>query len=485
MRGSMEPCASSSEPLAPLAPSSFGAAEAAHLLRRAGFGGPPAQVERLAALGLERAVEELVDFPVEDPELELGIEGAGGDLAIDRPNPRDDGRDPLAVLRSWWIFRLAHARHPLCEKLTLFWHGHFATAASKVLRPEVLLEQNQALRRLGPGPFRELLGSQARSPAMLIYLDGRLNRAGAPNENWARELVELFTLGVDRYQQHDVTELARIFTGWSAPEPLYAEFEFDAAAHDAGDKVLFGVPLDGRGGPEGVVEGEEALDRIVERPECAQFLASKLLAAFASPAAPPEVRDALASTLRARRLAAREGLRVLFRSAWFYAPEQRFALWRGGVEQAIAAVRLLGVQNAHLLGLDRTLRRLGQDLFEPPSVAGWASGRAWVQTGALVERFRLARELSGLPHTQLAVNGSSAFDVESLAPADAGDEALVDHAMFNLLGRALDPAQRAALVGYTSDCGERHAADAPREVRRAKLRGLVHLCVAAPEFALA
>src|SRR5262245_57312560 len=148
----MQPSSPSLASLEPLDPASFGAAEAAHLLRRAGFGGPPSEVERLAGLGLERAVEDLVDFPQDDPDLEAGIESAGGELAVDRTSPRDDGREPIAVLRSWWIYRLAHARHPLCEKLTLFWHGHFATAASKVLRSEVLLAQNRMFRRLGPGP---------------------------------------------------------------------------------------------------------------------------------------------------------------------------------------------------------------------------------------------------------------------------------------------------------------------------------------------
>ena len=389
------------------------------------------------------------------------------------------------MLRAWWIYRLARTRHPLREKLTLFWHGHFTTAASKVLRAHLLRDQNRTLRRLGAGPFRELLGAVARDPAMLVYLDGRLNRAGEPNENWARELMELYTLGVDRYTQGDVAELARVFTGWTTPQPESAAFVFRPEEHDAGDKRLFGTALRGRAGPAGIEEGDQALDRIVARPECAPFLAGKLLGAFAAPSWPDEVQAALAEVLRASGLSTREALRRLFASRWFHAGAQRYALHRGGVEQAIAAVRLLGVQNPHQAGLERSLRRLGQDLFEPPSVAGWPGGRAWVQTGALVERFRLARELADLPHTRRRVSGSAALDLEALAPEGVDDLALVDHLATRVLQRELSHEQRDTLRDYAAGCARRLGAAPARDVRRAKLRGLAHLLVAAPEFALA
>ncbi len=472
--------------LAPLPPSAWDEGAAAHLLRRAGFGGRPEELAELVDLGPEAAVARLVDFPTEEPELEREIAAQGSELELDPSRLRMGARDQLEVLRAWWIFRLAHTRHPLREKLVLHWHDHFACAASKVVHAPLLLAQNQTFRRLGAGRFRVLLGAQARDPAMLAYLDGRLNNKGHPNENWAREVLELFTLGVDRYTQRDVSELARVFTGWTTPHPNSDEFVFRPEEHDGLDKQLFGVLLRGRPGAEGIAEGEEALDRIVARQECASFLAGRLLAFFAGPAWPDEVQEALATELRAHELETRAGLRALFLSRWFHAPEQRFARHRSGVELAIAAVRLAGVQNAHLLDLATTLRRLGMDLFEPPSVAGWPEGRAWVQTGALIERWRLARRIADLPHTRRTVRGSAALDLEAIAPdAKGSDEELLDAAAARILQHAVRASERKVLLGYLSQCAKELADAEPRDVRRAKLRGLVQLLVAAPQFGLA
>lgn len=474
------------DPLAPLAASSWDAQAAAHLLRRAGFGAGPAEIAELAALAPAEAVGRLVDYPDGEPELEAELEALGSEFSLASGAARMEVRDGFEVLRGWWLYRMTRTRHPLREKLTLFWHGHFATAASKVLRPPLLLAQNRTLRALGAGPFRRLLGAIARDPAMLVYLDGRLNRRGAPNENFARELMELFTLGVDRYTQRDVDELSRIFTGWGTPAADSTEFRFTPEDHDPGDKRLFGASLRGRRGPEGLEEGEEALDRIVAREECAPFLAHKLLAWFAAEDAPAPVREALADVLRAHDLAAREGLRVLFASAWFHAPERRFALHRNGVEVAVGAARLLGLQNVQHAGLAARLRRLGMELFEPPSVAGWPTGRAWVQSGALVERFHLALALSQLAHATRTVLGSAAYDLEALAPApDADDRELALHAAQRLWQRSPGEERLRVLTEYLGVVGGQRAGQDPRDVRRAKLRGLVHLLVAAPEFGVA
>jgi uncharacterized protein (DUF1800 family) len=474
------------DPLAPLARQRWDADAAAHLLRRAGFGGRPAEVAELAALEPDAALGRLIDFPAEEPELEAEMKSLGSELSFDLTEARMETRDSFAVLRAWWLYRMTRTRHPLREKLTLFWHSHFATAASKVLRPPLFLQQNRTLRALGPGPFRGLLGAIARDPAMLVFLDGRLNRRGQPNENWARELMELFSLGVDRYTQGDVDELSRVFTGWGTPEGDSTQFVFTPEDHDTEDKRLFGTTLRGRAGAEGIEEGEEALDLIVARPECAHFLAGKLLAWFAASEWPAEVQDALAETLRRNDLCAREGLRALFASAWFHAPERRFALHRNGVEVAVGAARLLGMQNVQHLDFESRLRRLGMELFEPPSVAGWPTGRAWVQSGALVERFHLAQALSEVAHARLTVLGSAAFDLEALAPApDAGNEALARHAAMRLWQRPPGAEQLQALTDYLQSGDERLAGENARDARRAKLRGLVHLLIAAPEFGVA
>ena len=475
-----------SDPLVPLDSSSWNAGAAAHLLRRAGFGDTPEAADELAALSLDDAVARVVDFPDDEPELEAEIEALGSELAFEASASRMETRDGFTVLRAWWLYRMTRTRHPLREKLTLFWHSHFATAASKVLRPPLLLQQNRTLRAHCGAPFRELLGALARDPALLVHLDGRLNVKDAPNENFARELMELYTLGVDRYTQVDVNELSRVFTGWGTPTADSTEFAFTPEQHDSGDKHFFGAPLRGRAGAEGVAEGDEALDRIVARPECAPFLARKVLAWFTGGETPYEVVQAFADVLRRKDLSVREALRVLFASAWFHAPEQRFTLHRNGVEVAVGAARLLGMQNVQHAGFESRLRRLGMELFEPPTVAGWPTGRAWVQSGALVERFHLAQALSELPHARLRLLGGAAFDLEKLAPApDAEDEAIARHAAQRIWQRTPDPERLAVLVEYLATAGRNLAGEHPRDARRAKLRGLVHLLLAAPEFGLA
>lgn len=474
-----------SNALAPIDPARWDAGCAAHLLRRAGFGGRPDEVAELSALTPAQAVARLVDYPAGDEALEQELAARGSELALPDDPTRMDGRDGFAVLRARWLYRMVRTRHPLHEKLTLFWHGHFATAAGKVPYAGLLAVQLATLYAQGGGPFRPLVGAVARDASMQIFLDGRLNRRGAPNENFARELLELFTLGVDRYTQRDVDELSRVFTGWGTPAVSEDRFVFSPADHDPDDKLLFGETIRGRSGEAGIEEGDEALDRIVAREDCARFLARRLLAFFAADEWPLEVEVELAAALAESELRVREGLRVLFASAWFHGPALRFAQLRSGVELAVAAARLLDVQNVHAAGLEPRLRRLGQELFSPPSVAGWPTGRARVAAGALIERYRMGAELSGLTHTRRRVLGGAAFDLESLAPADAADDlALARSVTTRLWQRAPDEAREKALLDYLAGCRARAGSD-ERDLRRAKLRGLVHLALAAPEFAVA
>jgi uncharacterized protein (DUF1800 family) len=472
------------DPLEPLPPQAWGPAEAAHLLRRAGFGGPPEEVAELASLGPGAAVDSLVDFPPEEPELEAELASHGSALAV---RETDRGMRPesgLEALRSWWLYRMARTRHPLREKLALYWHGHFACAASKVGNDALILDQNELFRRLGAASFRELLLAVAADPAMLAFLDNRVSRKEHPNENWARELMELFTLGVDRYTQEDVREVARAFTGWTTPEPGARSFAFDPRMHDEDDKRIFGARLAGRRGQRGVDEGREVIERILLRPECAEFLAGKLAAFFCAGEVPPRLASALAARLRSSGGSVREALRALFASRAFYAPGARFRLVKSPVELAAGAMRVLGVQNPHLVGLAPRLARMGQELFEPPSVAGWHGGVAWVQSASLLERSELARELSELPHTRRSVAGAAAYDVNSLAGEARANAELVDALAERLLQRQPPEPARAALAAYLDQrFGGAPAAGAAE--RRARVRALVQLLLAAPEAALA
>lgn len=484
-------------PFEPTASDPWDAAKALHLARRAGFGATASEAEELVALGPEGAVERFVGYSPEDAALEADLAARGGalvDFTVER------GVGPVDPLRRWWLYRMVHGGQPLQEKLVLLWHDHFACQESKVVRQPMLLTQNKTFRGLGGGPFRALLGAVARDAAMLHFLDNRVSTKEAPNENWARELLELFALGVDQYTQRDVVELARVFTGWTTADQDGYRFEFDPALHDADDKVFFGAPLAGRAGAAGIEEGDEALDRITQHPECARFVATKLLGWFATHDLPAEPSvlpaiDALAEVLRAHDLDVQSALRVLFRSRWFYAPERRFAMLRNPVEYVVAAARALGVQNADRAGLERATQRMGMQLLEPPSVGGWEHGAAWAGPGTAAARLEVALALSELPHAARRTVGRATIDLAALG-AESGDgaaaalvDALLARVCPDLLPSgvlALDSERRAALLDFARGA----LARAPRELepakrRRIAVRAVLHVLLALPEVALA
>lgn len=462
---------------------------AAHLARRAGFGAHGEELERLVELGPEGAVAYFVDFESEDPALEQEIAEAGPELDTTPGAPGEYGDGPTGRLRRWWLYRMVRGRYPLREKLTLFWHDHFATQESVVIRTPILRLHNHTLRAHAGGSFRALLGAVARDPAMLVYLDNRLSTKESPNENWARELVELFTLGVDRYTQGDVKALARIFTGWTTPRPDATEFFFDPDRHDSGDKLLFGEPLRGRAGEAGIEEGDEALDRILARPDAAPFLARKLLTWFASPAAPDAVVEALSQRFVETGGSIAATLECLFASRWFQAPEQRRALVKTPVDLVVGAARAVEMRQPHRFGLEEHLRRLGMNLFEPPSVNGWSHGPAWIGTGSAAPRLNFALDLSNAAHAARDVVGRSTVDLDALAESagDAGDaQTWVRGLAQRLLG--FEPtADQLAIAARVLD-EEGPEPDSEREARswrRARTRAALHVVFALPQAVLA
>ena len=466
---------------------------AAHLARRAGFGATPDEIAHLAALGREAAVAHFVDFPDVDEELEKRMREEGGELV---DFDAGEGSSLSAVTnraRRWWLYRMAHGQHPLQEKLTLLWHDHFACQQSKIIRLPQYFEQNQLFRRNAAGSFRTLVREVSSDPGMLIYLDNRLNEKANPNENWGRELLELFTLGVDNgYTQKDVYEVSRVFTGWSTPDKNSDEFVYNAQHHDETDKLVFGETLRGRGGDEGMQEGYEAIERILDKPECADYIAYKLLSWFVTHQPSAERIAEYGAILRENEYSIRETLRVLFSSEWFYAPENRLNYYKTPVDFVISAARLLGVQNVHRIDLPKYTTVMGMSLFEPPSVAGWEHGETWVNSGAIVHRFNFALDVSELAHTRRRVTDRvdecSVLNLDAISTAQDDGEvehgALVDAIAQRLLQRPL--AARDAVIAYLDDADGRLPSDMkPRSRRRAKTRAAIHLILTTPEFAFA
>lgn len=369
---------------------------AAHLLRRAAFGGTPEEAEELAGLGMDDAVDRLLAPPAteaEPPATDPGEFAKRRKFAQERRQNGEGAKREEAVyqrqqkklledLRYWWMGRMHDPGAAVREKLTLFWHGHFATSQSKVRFNHIMLGQNLTLRRLGMGPFGELCTAMACDPAMLVWLDGRQSRESAPNENFAREIMELFALGEGHYGEEDIREAARAFTGWTV-DPSDGSAAFVPRRHDAGVKSILG-----RTGNFGAAE---AVDVICSQPRCADFLSAKIWEYYAGSPPSPELGRSLAAFYLERKLCTRDLLRRIFTHPGFYEESVRGHQVKSPVQWIVQASREL---NRQLLPPTLALRLaagLGQILFEPPSVKGWTGGPAWINSATLIRRSNTAR----------------------------------------------------------------------------------------------
>ena len=295
---------------------------AAHLLNRAGFGGPPAEIQKLADLGPDKAIASLLDYenipdptanPVwatPDPEGMKNLRDA-----IQKATPEERRQiqqqqnrlqnERMLELRWWWLNRMAKGPRPFQEKMVLFWHGHFATSVEKVHNAYYMWRQNELFRRLATGNWLELLTMAGQDPAMLIWLDQAESRKEHPNENFARENMELFALGEGHYTEEDVTEAARAFTGWSLDRQT-ENFTYRPAFHDNGSKTFLGRT--------GNLDGDDVMAQIVAQPQAARFITAKLWNFFAGQPPPDALNDALAAVFRESGNNFKPFLRVMFRS---------------------------------------------------------------------------------------------------------------------------------------------------------------------------
>lgn len=439
---------------------------AAHLLRKAAFGGRPEEVEQAVALGKEGAVQHLL-------------------AAVPEPDPIPQAALKLARMQGWWIVRMATTAAPLREKLALFLHDHFATGLSKVKKKALMHAQNQKLRALGLGRFRDLLRAMARDPALLLWLDNHLNVKASPNENFARELMELFSTGVAdakgdaHYTEKDVSECARAFTGWTV---VGDAFQFSAADHDFGTKKFKGVTAN--------FDGGDVVDLLAADAATARRLAAKLWSFFAFPI---ELDDPLAIELAnvylAHDTALEPMLRHLFLHDAFYAEPAHGAVVKSPAEFLASALHLLGVELSQApklwkrIGLAATA--LGQALFEPPSVFGWPGGTTWVEVAGLHQRLVAATWIAAArPGKKQAVT----FDPAPLLgdPAEwsaLGGADVVARVLAALGPLDAHPSTVAALVEYVAE-GLDSFELTPAIVDQ-KVRGAVALALASPEFQLA
>lgn len=395
--------------------------EATHLLWRTGFGASADAIQQTTEIGLDRTLDRLLSAPEEHENFQKSD-------ALLRQAAFDSGN--IADLKVWWLHRMFASVNPLLEKLTLFWHNHFATSNAKVNSVPLMAAQNELLRRESLGSFRRMLHDMAKDVAMLIWLDSNSNRKRHPNENFAREVMELFSLGVGNYSEHDIQEAARAFTGWHVRN---GEFWFNAIQHDTGEKTVFGK--------RGNFDGGEILELCLEHPACPRFLAFKLLRQFVEPSPSREHIDALANRIRHHNFEWSPVLRELFSSRLFFAESSRHSLIKSPIELLIGAVRQLHAM-PNLQSLARLSAELGQDLFEPPTVKGWDGGRLWISSTTLIQRANFAtallksNQLGCVSFAGLRVEEDVTYFVDLLLARDIGPETTAELRQFakNLAG---------------------------------------------------
>jgi len=420
----------------------------AHLHRRAGFAAPWAILRRDLADGPVASVDRLI---VGEATSGDGQTADDFDALLDSMARRVGSDATPARLQGLWLYRMLLTARPLRERMALFWHNHFATSLAKVENPALMQRQNDLLREHALGDFKAMLSAVGKDPAMLVWLDATANRKAKPNENYAREVMELFTLGRGRYTELDIREAARAFTGWFVVRDRFSTLP---AQHDDGIKTILGKT--------GRFVGEDIPGLLLDQPACAEFLASKLYRHFLDEVDPPApaLIAPLARSLRASGYDMAAAVRTILRSRLFFDGSTRRRRVKSPVELAVGTIRALEIVRPTVSaeGLAESIARMGQTLYAPPSVAGWDGGPAWINTTAMLNRTNLALAVLGKDHAGLG----GRCDAKALAAKHGADPRRFFVDLF--VQDALEPAR----LGETND---------PREVAT--------LVLTTPEYQLA
>jgi uncharacterized protein (DUF1800 family) len=481
-------------PYRPSAEDPFDRVKAAHLLSRAGFGGTEAEIERVMQLGPQDAIDWLCDFP--DAPAEEQSQTDVPDLSSIDGYPRNfkeiqqkyrgmtpeermqyrqqlqrANREAVNETSAWWLKRMAYGPYPLQEKLTLFWHGHFTTSAKDERAALLIWTQNELLRRNVLGNFREYVRSISRDPAMLDYLNNQQNRKAHPNENYARELMELFTLGIGNYTEVDIREAARAFTGWAHDGDEYIFRKYD---HDDGQKKFFGKTGD--------FDGDDVIDIILSHPACAKYIAGRYWNFFVQEDGEPAVIESLGQHLRDSKWEMRPLLRTMFASQAFYSDRAMGSQIKSPVQLVVGTIRMLGLEMPPPRALIGPLNQMGQVPLEPPNVKGWPGNRQWINTSTLFVRYNTAVWLAGGGGQVPIAAGrpgktrlKMANVTSNFAPAKGNDaKAVVDYWVARLIQRPIDVEKKQILIDVLND----------RPGDEAAVKKMIQLIVSMPEYQL-
>lgn len=436
----------------PTAETPWNVRAAAHLYRRAGFGANRAELATAVEAGPDGAADNLLSATAEPEDYRNEV----ADLAY-----ASLATGNVQRLSAWWAYRMLSTPAQLLEKVTLLWHGHFATSAQKVEDAELMFDQNNLLRKFALGDFGQLLQEISRDPAMLIYLDSVTNRKAHPNENYAREIMELFCLGEGNYTENDIRELARCFTGW---EVKNKKFRFNRYQHDTASKSFLGRT--------GKLGGEEGVQIVVDQAAAPQFIAMKLVKFLVmdEPSPSAELLAPLASELRENKMQIAPTVRRILTSNVFYSSHSTGRKVRSPVELAIGFLRSLeGSTNSYELA--EKLQTLGQGLLYPPSVKGWDGGRTWINSSTLLGRSNLIRSL--LDHEKTRFGKTSLTEYLASQGAESADE-IIDWFQTSLFAVDIPAAARDRIRTLFGNGNNRNE----------KLQDTVHAMCTLPEFQL-
>ena len=458
----------------------------AHLFRRAGFGAVRAELEEYVANGYEATVEALLH-----PSDCIGMP----DDLVRRYHPDEAELRIIDSAGAYWMYRLATTRCPLQEKMTLFWHGLFATGEPKVQQGRTLTTQIDMFRRHGLGSFQRLLVELSRDPAMIFWLDNNDNHDGAINENYGRELLEFFSMGIGNYSEADIKEASRAFTGWTLQNEEYMslrthkasiwpygkiawQFEYHPEDHDDGSKTFLGQT--------GRFNGEDIIEIIVGQEAAARFLCTRLYQFFVSDDVEREGEELIERMMEAyfdSRYEVRSVLRAMFNSDHFKSDAVRFRRYKSPVELVAGTLHLAqAVQwpGLHVREASLAASYMGQELLNPPSVEGWHEGAEWIDSGALVERVNFAAgQLGdvGNPGVRSIIEALASSNGGVLAPEDVVDGCL------DLVGPlAVDESTRQALVASVAQAGD---VDTRTDSGAGRVAGLLALIASTAEYQLA
>jgi len=465
--------------------------EAAHLLKRAGFGGTPEEIYVLSSRGRECAVDFLINVGSIDNSAMDALLAASFDFS----NPGDNSKFNNGEIRRWWFTRQVATKRHFEEKMTLFWHNHFATSSSKV-QDIFMYNQNLLLRQFSLDRFDNLLLKVAQDAAMLIWLDNITNVLGMPNENLARELQELFTMGINdvvtgdqNYTEQDVKEVARAFTGWDYVRRSPFAFQLKTAQHDNGTKTIYGQQAN--------FSGEDVITIISARPATARFLTWKLFNFFVYPVststADKATIDKFSKVYLNNNHSIKELVRAIFTSDEFFSDRAFFSLVKQPAEFVVGAVRMLGgtynpgstiTSPARTSNtLSTSSRNMGQDLFAPPDVSGWDFNLGWVNTASMLERFNYANAYA----TNRTTTAPGVFvTTDQLRSLTKGSSKKTVKKFLARLGPLSAPDAISTLRTYleTGDNGQPVSFVNDDATIDKKIRGLVHQIMCLPEFQL-